>query len=133
LLLLWCRSLSSWRLMYSEEEEQEHRAREPTKATTTTTTKTIFFNEAVRRWSAGGRRKIRGKQRQQQPPSPVISNAPRASPSFSPSLSLSLYQLPSHSRARARYSLADLPCSLGKPLILVWGKPNRQNAIFVRF
>jgi hypothetical protein len=45
--------------------------------------------------------------------------------SLSPSLS--------RSRARARYSLADLPCSLAKPLILVWGKPNRQNAIFVRF
>jgi len=110
--------------MYSDEQEQEHRAREPTKATTTRNS----FNEAVRRWSGeGGRRKIRGKQRQQQPPSPVISNAPRASPSFSLSLSLS------RSRARARYSLADLPCSLAKPLILVWGKPNRQNAIFVRF
>jgi hypothetical protein len=131
LLLLWCRSLSSWRLMYSEEEEQEHRAREPTKAAATTATN--FFNEAVRRWSVeSGRRKIRGKQRQQQPPSPVISNAPRASPSFSPSLPLSLF-LPSRARARARYSLVDLPCSLGKPLILVWGKPNRQNAIFVRF
>jgi hypothetical protein len=105
--------------MYSDEQEQEHRAREPTKATTTRNS----FNEAVRRWSGeGGRRKIRGKQRQQQPPSPVISNAPRASPSFSLSLSLSL------ARARPLFSRgpAVLSCQAFDPCVGKTEPPKRH-------
>jgi hypothetical protein len=88
----------------------------------------------VKQWSAEGcRRKIRGKQRQQQPPpSRVISNAPRASPSFSPSLTLSLSLSLALTRARAILS-RTCRAHLASLRSFVWGKPNRQNAIFVRF